>query len=85
MTAGSRSSAIRGSSSAVRVSCQTIARLTGFPVCRFHSTDVSRWLVIPSPAICSGPIPASCNAWGSRRCTTLQISSASCSTHPECG
>ena len=54
MSWGSRSAAICGSRSAVRVSCQTMALCTGLPVCRSHTTVVSRWLVMPSPTTCSG-------------------------------
>ncbi|OGU07430.1 MAG: hypothetical protein A2075_14130 [Geobacteraceae bacterium GWC2_58_44] len=41
-------------SSAVRRSCQTMARYRGFPVERSQTTVVSRWLVIPIPAISQG-------------------------------
>jgi hypothetical protein len=43
---------------AVRRSCHTIARASGFPVARSHATTVSRWLVMPMAAIRSAP-PAS--------------------------
>ena len=36
--------------SAVRRSCQTMARCTARPVARSHSSVVSRWLVMPMPA-----------------------------------
>ena len=37
--------------SAVRRSCQTMARCTAWPVARSHTTVVSRWLVIPIAAM----------------------------------
>ncbi len=37
--------------SAVRRSCQTMARCTALPVARSHTTVVSRWLVIPIAAM----------------------------------
>ena len=40
----------RAHSSAVRRSCQTIARWIGSPVARSQTTIVSRWLVMPMPA-----------------------------------
>jgi len=40
---------------AVRRSCQTMARWTGFPERRSHTTVVSRWLVIRSRRRASGP------------------------------
>ena len=46
----------------VRVSCQTIAFITGSPVLRSHTTVVSRWLVIPSPAMSSALAPAESSA-----------------------
>jgi hypothetical protein len=42
----------------VRVSCQTIAFITGSPVLRSHTTAVSRWLVMPSAAMSSTEAPA---------------------------
>src|SRR6187401_3057542 len=37
--------------SAVRRSCQTMARCTACPVARSHTTVVSRWLVMPIAAM----------------------------------
>ena len=37
----------------MRVSCHTIAFITGSPVLRSHTTAVSRWLVMPSAAMSS--------------------------------
>ena len=37
--------------SAVRRSCQTMARCTAWPVARSHTTVVSRWLVMPMAAM----------------------------------
>src|SRR2546423_9503227 len=37
--------------SAVRRSCQTMARCTALPVARAHTTVVSRWLVMPIAAM----------------------------------
>jgi hypothetical protein len=65
--------------SAVRRSCQTIARATGTPVVRFQTSVVSRWFVIP---IAVGSSTSACSAAASTLC---QISSASCSTQPERG
>ena len=45
-----RASASRHAS-AVRRSCQTMARWIGLPVRRSHSTQVSRWLVMPMAAM----------------------------------
>ena len=39
---------------AVRRSCQTMALWIGWPVLRSQTTVVSRWLVMPMAAICSG-------------------------------
>ena len=44
-------------SSAVRRSCQTIARWTGAPVVRCHRHTVSRWLVMPIAATSRAPRP----------------------------
>ena len=65
--------------SAVRRSCQTIARCTGTPVVRFQRSVVSRWFVIP---IAVGSSTSACSAAASTLC---QISSGSCSTQPERG
>ena len=47
----------RRHSSAVRRSCQTMARWTAVPVPRSHRTVVSRWLVMPMAAISVAPLP----------------------------
>ena len=41
----------------VRLHCQTIALKTGFPVCLFQTTVVSRWFVIPIAMTSSGFTP----------------------------
>ena len=41
----------RAQISAVRRSCQTMARCTALPVARSHTTVVSRWLVMPIAAM----------------------------------
>ncbi len=69
----------------MRVSCQTIAWCTGSPVCRSHSTVVSRWLVMPTARMSSRVSPAFSSAPRTTACTRVQISAASCSTQPGCG
>ena len=71
--------------SAVRRSCQTMAGCSGSPVSRSQTTVVSRWLVIPIPAIWeAATAPRSSTSF--RQANWLsQISSASCSTHPGFG
>ncbi len=69
----------------MRVSCQTIALYTGWPVLLSHTTAVSRWLVMPTAsmflllrlALASAP-PMTLRVFS-------QISIASCSTHPALG
>ncbi len=39
--------------SAARAHCHTTASPTGSPVIRFHAREVSRWLLIPTPATLS--------------------------------
>ena len=68
-------------SSAVRRSCQTIARDSARPVERDQKQMVSRWLVIPIPAIFAGPPAFATTACAQAR-VRVQISSASCSTQP---
>ena len=46
----------------VRVSCHTSALCTGSPVFLSHTSVVSRWLVMPTPAMSSALAPASCIA-----------------------
>jgi hypothetical protein len=69
----------------VRVSCQTIAFITGSPVLRSHTTVVSRWLVIPSPEMSSAVAPADSSASSITSWVRAQISFGSCSTHPGFG
>src|SRR5690606_21340378 len=64
-------------SSSVRVSCQTIAWCTGWPVARSHTSVVSRWLVMPTATGVAEPSASATTA-----STLVQISSASCSTQP---
>ena len=65
-----------------RRSCQTMAWCTGWPVVRFHSTVVSRWLVIPMARISLAFRPAVCNACRAVASCVRQISIGSCSTQP---
>jgi hypothetical protein len=69
----------------VRVSCQTIAFITGSPVLRSHTTVVSRWLVMPSAAMSPSLAPALSTASSTTFCDLAQISCGSCSTHPGLG
>ena len=71
--------------SAVRRSCQTMARWIALPVARSHTTVVSRWLVMPIAAMSFAFRPAFSSA--SRQVITVevQMSSGSCSTQPEAG
>ena len=71
-------------SSAVRRSCQTIARWIGSPVARSQTTIVSRWLVMPiaGDAVGARLLPSTSRATAS---VSSQISSGSCSTHPRAG
>ena len=71
--------------SAVRRSCQTIARPSGCPVARSHTTTVSRWLVIPMPAMSFAVTPAFAIAERTVATTLDQMSSGSCSTWPGAG
>ena len=75
----------RAQRSAVRRSCQTIARCTGRPVARSHTTAVSRWFVIPIAERSPAPIPAAARAAAAVSSTLAHSSSGSCSTHPGCG
>src|SRR5229473_4565092 len=70
---------------AVRRSCQTIARWTGFPVRRSHTTVVSRWFVIPIAATRLGASFAFFSAARAHASWVRRISKASCSTQPGCG
>ena len=53
--------------SAVRRSCQTIARATARPLARSQSSVVSRWLVIPIASRSAAPAPASSRAAAAAR------------------
>jgi hypothetical protein len=72
-------------SGSVRRSCQTMALWIGSPVRRFHTTVVSRWLVMPMAAMSLAFKPALKRASSATACCVAQISLASCSTHPGCG
>ncbi len=54
---GPPSPASSRTSGAVRVSCQTIALCSGWPLSRSHSTAVSRWLVMPIAATSPAAAP----------------------------
>ncbi len=69
----------------VRVSCQTIAFITGSPVFLSHTTVVSRWLVMPRPEMSSALAPADSSASSITSCVRDQTSFGSCSTHPGLG
>ena len=75
----------RAHTSAVRRSCHTIARCTGTPVARSHSTVVSRWLVRPRAAIDCGGTFAIDSACCSAVSTEFHRSAGSCSTRPGAG
>ena len=68
--------------SAVRLHCQTIALYMGFPVFLSHSTVVSRWLVMPIPAIYSAETPDCATASIITPYCEDHISIGSCSTQP---
>ena len=71
--------------SAVRRSCQTMAWWIGRPVARSHTIAVSRWLVMPMPAISFASTPARAIAARTVATTVDQMSSTSCSTKPDAG
>ncbi len=71
--------------SAVRRSCQTMARWIGCPVARSHTTVVSRWLVMPIAAMSLAFRPAFSSASRQIMTVEVQMSSGSCSTQPEAG
>ena len=71
--------------SAVRRSCQTMARWIACPVARSHTTVVSRWLVMPIAAMSFAARPALLNASRQVAMVEVQMSSGSCSTQPEAG
>ncbi len=82
-TSGSAPSArSRSQAAAVRRSCQTMARWTGAPVARSHTTTVSRWLAMPMAATGT---PAAAIASRAVPSASRQISSGSCSTQPGAG
>ena len=70
---------------AVRRSCQTMALAIGVPVCRSHSTVVSRWLVMPAATISLACTPAFSSASRATSHWLAKISFGSCSTQPGCG
>ena len=71
--------------SAVRRHCQTMALWMGRPVRRSQRMVVSRWLVMPMPAMSAASTPD----WATTSIITAywedQISMASCSTQPSRG
>ncbi len=69
----------------MRVSCQTIAFITGSPVLRSHTTVVSRWLVMPSAAMSPALAPADAIASSMTSLVRAQTSLGSCSTQPGFG
>src|SRR5437763_5058372 len=69
----------------VRVSCQTIALQYGRPVRRFHTTVVSRWLVMPSAARSRWVRSALFSAVSITARVRSQISVGLCSTQPGLG
>ena len=71
--------------SAVRRSCQTMALWIGLPLTRSQTIVVSRWLVMPMPAMSLAATPAFAIASRTVATTLDQISSGSCSTHPGAG
>ena len=71
--------------SAVRRSCQTMARWIAWPVARSHTTVVSRWLVMPMAAMSFAVRPAFFSASRQVAMVEVQMSSGSCSTQPEAG
>ena len=71
--------------SAVRRSCQTMARWMGWPVRRSQMTQVSRWLVMPMAAMSPAASLAAASACRAVSTVVRQMSSGSCSTQPEAG
>ena len=71
--------------SVVRRSCQTMALWIGLPVARSHTIVVSRWLVMPMPAMSLAASPAFAIASRTVATVAVQISSGSCSTRPGAG
>ena len=66
----------------VRVSCHTIALPYGRPVRRFHTTVVSRWLVMPSAARSVGFRLLVFSTVLMTALVRSQISTGLCSTQP---
>ena len=66
----------------VLVSCHTIALAYGRPVRRFHTTVVSRWLVMPSAARSAGFRLLVPRAVRMTALVRSQISTGLCSTQP---
>ena len=62
-----------------------MALYTGWPVRRSHRIVVSRWLVMPMPAMALGSMWAASTASDSARDVVAQISMGSCSTQPGWG
>ena len=69
--------------SAVRRSCHTMARCSGSPVDRSHTTAVSRWSVMPMAA--GRLVESRPERHPARSAAVCQISLASCSTQPGSG
>src|SRR6478736_8120441 len=69
----------------VRVSCQTIALWTGWPVVRSQTSAVSRWLVIPTAAMSLSSRSALASAPEATRRVFSHTSFALCSTQPAFG
>ena len=83
---GSWPSALRRSQiGALTRLCQTMAFATGVPVCRSHSTVVSRWLVTPMAAMSAAVAFAAAIASRAVASWDAQIASGSCSTSPGAG
>ena len=72
-------------SPAVRRHCQTMALQTGRPLARSHRIAVSRWLVMPIPAISSGETPHRATHSVMEAYWLAYISIGSCSTQPGWG
>ena len=84
-TPASHAARLAAQKSAVRRSCHTIAGAIGSPLALSQTTTVSRWLVIPIPAISAAPTPAPAIAACAAANCVSQISAASCSTQPGLG
>ena len=75
----------RSTMSAVRRHCHTMALHTGWPVSRFHTTVVSRWLVMPMLSMSAGPSPFCTRSSVSAPSCEDRMSRGSCSTQPGWG